>query len=82
MLYVEDSIKSSTFYEKMLNAKPVEASPCFAMFELTPPTTLGLWKRADVLPKVNAVAGSNEVGFQVESKEAVDQFFTNSEKLG
>ena len=82
LLYVEDPIKSAAFYEKLLNAKPVEVSPGFAMFALTPPTMLGLWKRADVLPKATAPAGSNEVGFQVESKEEVDKFFAMSEKLG
>ena len=69
LLYVEDPLKSAEFYEKLLRAKPVEASPGFAMFALTAPTMLGLWRRADVLPKASAPAGSNEVGFQVDSKE-------------
>ena len=82
LLYVEDPLKSAEFYEKLLRAKPVEASPGFAMFALTAPTMLGLWRRADVLPKASAPAGSNEVGFQVDSKDEVDQFFAMSEKLG
>ena len=38
LLYVEDPIKSAAFYEKLLNAEPIEASPGFAMFALTAPT--------------------------------------------
>ena len=30
ILYVEDPMKSAAFYEKLLQAKPVEASPGFA----------------------------------------------------
>ena len=74
LLYVEDPIASASFYEMLLRAPPVEASPGFAMFALTAPTMLGLWKRADVLPKATAPAGSNEIGFTVESDAVVDQF--------
>ena len=82
LLYVEDPLKSAEFYEKLLRAKPLEASPGFAMFALTAPTMLGLWKRSDVLPKVTAPAGSNELGFQVEGKDIVDQFFASAKMIG
>ena len=82
LLYVEDPLKSAKFYEKFLRTKPIEASPGFAMFALTPPTMLGLWKRADVLPKAISPTGCGEIGFQFESKEEVDAFFANLEKLG
>jgi len=82
LLYVEDPIASAAFYEKLLRAPPVEASPGFAMFALTAPTMLGLWKRADVLPKATAPAGSNEIGFTVESDAVVDQFFAASKQIG
>ncbi len=82
LLYVEDPLKSAEFYEKLLRKKPVEASPGFAMFELTAPTMLGLWKRADVLPKAAAPTGSNEIGFQVESHELVNQFFSSAKSIG
>ena len=82
LLYVEDPLKSAAFYEKLLRAPPVEASPGYAMFALTPPTMLGLWKRADVLPKVTAPTGCNEVGFHVESNEIVEQFFESAKKIG
>ena len=82
LLYVEDPLKSAEFYEKLLNAKPVDASPGFAMFALTPPTMLGLWRRADVLPKATAPTGSNEVGFQVESNDIVEKFFAAAKQIG
>ena len=52
------------------------------MFELTAPTMLGLWKRADVLPKAVAPTGSNEIGFTVESHAVVDQFFQSAKQIG
>src|ERR1700712_2505730 len=82
ILYVEDPLKSADFYEKLLRAKPVEASPGFAMFALTAPTMLGLWKRADVKPAVTAASGSNELGFQVENDPIVDQFFSSAKQIG
>ena len=82
LLYVEDPLKSVEFYEKFLLAKPVEASPGYAMFALTAPVMLGLWKRADVLPKVTAPTGCNEVGFHVESNAVVEEFFVTAKKIG
>jgi predicted enzyme related to lactoylglutathione lyase len=82
ILYVEDPLQSAAFYEKLLNAKPVDASPGFAMFALAPPTMLGLWRRADVLPKVTVPTGSNEVAWHVETKELVGTFFDNAKKMG
>ena len=82
LLYVEDPLKSADFYEKLLRAKPVEASPGFAMFALSPPTMLGLWKRADVLPKVTAPTGSNELSFHVDSVAIVEQFFESAKQIG
>jgi predicted enzyme related to lactoylglutathione lyase len=82
LLYVEDPVKSAEFYEKLLRKKPVEASPGFAMFELTAPTMLGLWRRADVMPKASASTGSNEIGFHVESSAVVEQFFSSAKEIG
>jgi predicted lactoylglutathione lyase len=82
ILYVEDTLKSAAFYEKLLRAKPIDASPGFAMFALNAPTMLGLWKRADVVPKVTAPTGSNELAFHVESNEIVEQFFEAAKMIG
>ncbi|MDE2384910.1 MAG: VOC family protein [Alphaproteobacteria bacterium] len=82
LLYVEDPLKAAAFYEKLLHAKPLEASPGFAMFALTGGTMLGLWKRADVEPKVSAPSGSNEVGFHVDSNATVEKFFAEAKQVG
>ncbi len=82
ILYVDDPLKSAAFYEKLLGAPPVEASPGFAVFALAAPTMLGLWKRAEVKPVVTAATGSNELSFAVESKGEVEQFFTAAKSIG
>ena len=82
ILYVEDPLKSAEFYEKLLQAKPLESSPGFAVFALNAPTMLGLWKRADVLPKVTVPTGCNELAFQVDSTALVDQFFESAKMIG
>jgi predicted enzyme related to lactoylglutathione lyase len=82
ILYVEDPLASAVFYEKLLGAKPIDASPGFALFALTAPTMLGLWKRAAVLPPVTVPTGSNEFCFQVESTQDVDQFFSSIKMIG
>jgi predicted enzyme related to lactoylglutathione lyase len=82
ILYLESPLISAEFYERLLRAKPLEASPGFAMFALAPPTMLGLWKRVDVEPKVTAANGSNELAFHVESNDLVEQFFEAAKSLG
>ena len=52
------------------------------MFALNDATMLGLWKRGDVLPKVTAPTGSNELGFHVESKAVVEEVFEAAKKIG
>jgi catechol 2,3-dioxygenase-like lactoylglutathione lyase family enzyme len=82
ILYVEDPLKSAEFYEKLLGAKPVDASPGFAVFNLAAPTMLGLWKRADVKPAASAPTGANELSFEVPTKIAVDSFFASAKSIG
>jgi predicted enzyme related to lactoylglutathione lyase len=82
ILYVEDPLKSAAFYEKLLRAKPVDASPGFAVFNLAAPTMLGLWKRADVLPKVTVPTGCNELSFDVANNADVDEFFAFAKLCG
>ena len=82
ILYVEDPLKSAAFYEKLLRAKPVDASPGFVVFNLNAPTMLGLWKRADVKPAVTAPTGSNELSFEVESHAMLDEFFAAAKDIG
>ncbi len=50
ILYVENPIASSGFYEKILGRPADEASPGFVMFHLHEALSLGLWRRGAVLP--------------------------------
>gem|GEM_PF-6420112 len=45
ILYVDDTERSSAFYEALLEVKPAERSPAFAMFVFPGGIKLGLWRR-------------------------------------
>src|SRR4051812_13162260 len=70
LAYVADAPRSAALYEKLLDAKPVESSPNFAMFAFPSGLALGLWSRADVEPRATLPGGS-EIGFPVETRDAV-----------
>jgi catechol 2,3-dioxygenase-like lactoylglutathione lyase family enzyme len=70
LAYVADAPKSAALYEKLLDAKPVESSPNWAMFAFPNGLALGLWSRDDVEPRATLPGGS-EIGFPVESDAAV-----------
>ena len=72
LLYVQEPAKSVEFYTDILNAKPVEQSPTFAMFQITETMVLGLWAKHMVEPKVTAAAGATELGVHVADRAAVD----------
>ncbi len=73
LLYVANPASSVAFYEKLLERKPIEASPNFAMFALKDGLMLGLWARHDVSPKAESLAGASEVAFTVENTGMVDE---------
>jgi len=73
LLYVADPLRSAAFYEGVLERKPLEASPGFAMFALAEGAMLGLWARSDVQPPASAVQGGSEVCLQVGDDAAVDE---------
>ncbi len=70
LLFVANPAKSAEFYGKILDLKPVEQSPTFAMFSLEG-VMLGLWLRDTALPKVTARAGASEIAFCEEDLDAV-----------
>ncbi len=76
LLYVANPATSATFYTTLLGQPPVEASPNFAMFALASGALLGLWASHDVEPVATPVGGS-EIGFSVESDDAVSQLHTD-----
>ena len=79
--YVADAPASAALYARLLEIEPVESSANFAMFALPNGTSLGLWSRNDVEPRATLPGGS-ELGFAVESDEAVKLRRTAWEKLG
>ena len=50
LLYVDEPQASAEFYARLLDRKPLNSSPNFVMFELSPDLRLGLWARRDVEP--------------------------------
>jgi catechol 2,3-dioxygenase-like lactoylglutathione lyase family enzyme len=70
LAYVADAPKSAALYSKLLDAQPVESSPNWAMFAFPNGLALGLWSRDEVEPRATLPGGS-EIGFPVESDDAV-----------
>jgi predicted enzyme related to lactoylglutathione lyase len=79
--YVADAPTSAALYARLLDTEPVESSANFAKFALPNGTALGLWSRKDVEPRATLPGGS-ELGFEVESDDAVRQRRTAWEALG
>lgn len=72
ILYVAQPATSVEFYAQLLGAAPVEQSPTFAMFVLSPGVMLGLWIRDGVAPAPTAVGGGGELAFVLPNDAAVD----------
>jgi len=71
LLFVENPVKSSVFYQNLLGIKPVEESPTFVMFALKNGVMLGLWSKYTAEPRVNASPGAQEICFPAEDVDAV-----------
>jgi hypothetical protein len=69
LLYVDEPEASAAFYARLLDRQPLESSPNFVMFELSPDLRLGLWARRDVEPAPGGVADTGELAMGVETKE-------------
>lgn len=74
ILYVASVPASVAFYETVLGAPPLEASPGFAMFRLGEGSMLGLWKRDVVVPAVEGPSAGFELAFEQEDPEALQSF--------
>lgn len=72
ILYVTDVPASARFYEALLGAAPVEASPGFALFLLEGGHKLGLWRRDAVAPAAQQTGGGAELCFLEETDAALD----------
>ena len=70
ILYVRSPAESVAFYAALLDKRPAEASPTFAMFPLDSGVMLGLWAAHTVQPSATA-AGGAELAFAVDDHDAV-----------
>lgn len=71
LLYVTSPAQSARFYEALLDSRPIEESPTFAMFALPGGSMLGLWAAHTVAPKATA-AGGGELAFVAADRAEVD----------
>jgi catechol 2,3-dioxygenase-like lactoylglutathione lyase family enzyme len=84
LLYVSSPVESAAFYARLLGREPVEASPTFAMFALSPGLMLGLWARHTVQPMAapGALAAGSELAFAQPDAAAVDGLHAEWTALG
>lgn len=75
LLYVDSPAASAAFYGSLLGQEPVEVSATFALFAMTNGLMLGLWSRHTVEPAATSAGGGGELGFTVESREAVNSAY-------
>ena len=80
-LYVADAERSAGLYNQLLGAKPVSASPAFAMYVLPNGLKFGLWARTDVQPPATG-AGGAEICFAVNGDAEVAPALEAWKKLG
>jgi hypothetical protein len=71
ILYVDNPVVSAGFYADLLEKKPLEASPDFAMFALDSSVMLGLWSKHTVEPAALASGGGSELAFSVAGNDTV-----------
>lgn len=82
LLYVDSPAVSAQFYSRLLDKPPVESSPTFALFILDSGIKLGLWSRHTVQPSAQTAGGGSELGWAVDSREAVDELHRQWQALG
>jgi catechol 2,3-dioxygenase-like lactoylglutathione lyase family enzyme len=71
LLYVSSPSQSAAFYRELIGQAPVEESPTFALFALASGLMLGLWSKHTVEPSAPPHFGGSELGFAVDSADAV-----------
>ncbi|KTC90687.1 drug:proton antiporter [Fluoribacter dumoffii] len=76
IFYVENPLVSLSFYERLLQKKPVESSPTFVMFVLKSGMRLGLWAKQAVKPQAALLGGGNELSLQVEEDHFIDELYS------
>ena len=80
ILYVKNPTDSATVYARLLGRPAADSAPNFAMFALTSGVMLGLWAAHDVAPAATPIGGA-EVGFALDSRQAVDDCHARWQQL-
>lgn len=71
LVFVANPLKSSRFYQNLLNIKPIEESATFVMFALKNGVKLGLWSKYTAEPRVEAKAGAVEICFPADDVDSL-----------
>ena len=79
VLYVDNLLVSSAFYQDLLGIKPEEDSPTFHSFKLSNGMGLGLKAKHSVEPPANE-NGSGELAFTLDNNSEVDALFVEWQK--
>jgi predicted enzyme related to lactoylglutathione lyase len=79
ILYVDNLVSSTQFYEDLLGIKSEQMSPTFSQFSLTPQMGLGLKSRQAVQPPTEKTGGG-ELAFVVDHNHKVDDLFQEWQK--
>lgn len=74
ILYVDNLISSTQFYEDLLGIKSEQMSLTFSQFPLTPHMGLGLKSRQEVQPPTEKTGGG-ELAFVLDLNHQVDELF-------
>ena len=82
LLYVDEPKASAAFYARLLDRQPLESSPNFVMFELSPDLRLGLWGRRGVEPLPCGGADTGELAMGVETNEEVEALCAEQRRKG
>lgn len=80
--YVENAPKAAELYGKILELKPVEASPGWAMFIVPDGPVLGLWARNEVDPRPEVGGGGSELCIEVPNDADIAPTLAAWQKLG
>lgn len=79
VLYVDNLLITSQFYQDLLGIKPEKASPTFHSFKLSNGMDLGLKAKHSVEPPARE-NGSGELAFTLDNNREVDALFAEWKK--
>ncbi len=82
LLYVDEPQASAEFYARLLDRKPLDSSPNFVMFALSPDLRLGLWARRDVKPAPLGARDAGELAMAVATNEEVEALCVDRKRKG